>query len=1156
MYGQARDPHIPGPMAMESGLWESRGLSDVINTWLQKEGSHAAETTIRAPMSTEDPALKGPFYSPLFLRHQTLSTPPLVQQLKAGCKFSWNVKVFTQLHRAAAFVDEKVFLWNYLDGGDPVMYNATAVVTGVELIRPKPNVFASHVHYVLIVSTFSSVELVAVHVKDAALTEVCVQQLSDYCLSTNCVMQRIATFEGKDSDTSPRIFLGGSDGCVYELEYTTSQTFFQNKISLRNITIIAGDVPVLSGITYKVREGLASFMGFGAIKDLQVDPVRNYLYALDSKGQISLWWLGLDGETTLRQFQSCVSGVSKGVAPVSLHPISKQRASDHEAICVLMEDGSRMLYSVNSTHEGKRQLQPPRSSFGTDLGVCSIKALSTLSLQSKAVGPLSCGAASDVLQFGQIDESCRSCIGSKYSLLIPKNHQNAPQLICTASLDADAGQGNVLSVVDLKPLVRQAETWRQGAIPTVGINIFAVVEDEWAGSALQGSSSDLISQVIRPPPRFLVVHSAGITVLTRLRPTDLLHLSLLYPNQAGGQQYRQTAGLPAELGHLDADWLLSTYGKVEVSVMLLTLICNASRNDFAASTSQSGMTSGFSEEAISTALSSRPSQDVVQRAQEHFTKMGPAAHVALFQYFVRSSQKLWNTSFLAPFWEQLWGKKLFSLFVSPLEGLLQYLTVLVPPGTADLQHVWDPASDLIKPGSPVSALMSQYESFSDVYEMLGQPGTNKPDPDTLKAVEGLSRRGLLSIVQRTVEVLKILRALEGLSVEDRKKMVSNIKFMELSRVVTGAAAEEGESFTEALMGELLKLPHAVEQVWSAWRTCTSFFDPAAVDFYEARMRVLSPHSVGSPHLIQQALSQLQRPEVAPCLLRQQSGQPSTVPYRLEIICDDLCKSRHFLAAMQLACVAAKSCDPEQRAEFFHSTMAEPESASGDANSRAASSVFFNTRRVAYRVIINTLTLLCSQDEVNVVGGSAIRAQKAAAIEWALGSAAARYFEAGRGAKPVLAGELFGSTDKMLHFHLYSWLVMRPDVEGVWPSRCDLASVRPHRGPHQHGAGDSLQQFLSAGHFTYMLKQPLTSWSPQVVDQWRTLWGSWHVGLLRYVEGWTKMVIGEEKTTKKKNNNNNRNLAEYCEMNDEHLFAACVRLALAYAYVPCFFCVFS
>eukprot|EP01059_Diplonema_ambulator_P035182 TRINITY_DN8194_c0_g4_i1.p1 TRINITY_DN8194_c0_g4~~TRINITY_DN8194_c0_g4_i1.p1 ORF type:complete len:1520 (+),score=474.87 TRINITY_DN8194_c0_g4_i1:156-4562(+) len=1072
---------------------------------------------------------RGPFYTSLFLRHKTLSTPPVVQQLKAQTKVSWEVKVFAPILRSAALIDEKCFLWNYETGRDPIMYEASSVITCVDLVKPKNQIFEAHVHYILVICTFTTVELVAVHVKDPHRTEIKLQKLPEYHITTgSTVMQCIATFEPSSPDQNPRIFIGGNDGCVYELQYKEEDGWIRSKMFLQNMSIPGGEVPVFSGLVYMARDWTSNFLGFGGIADLQVDNTRNYLYSLDSKGYVHFWWLGTAGDPTLKQYQCKVHVGSKEAKPVSIHVIPRQKNSDHEILCVLLQDGSRILFSATNTHDGRqRQLQPPRGNYNNDLGSCPVKTFSLLSLQQVNIGPLHPTYPIEQLgHLGNIDDAPgRSFVGAKVSLLIPKNHQTNPQLICTASLGLENSQGNVLSIVDLQPLVRQADTWRKGEIPTTGINIFGVQEEEWAGSSVQTSSSDLITQVVRPPPRFLVAHSAGVTFLTRLRPVDLLHISLFHPQHR--DLARQIPGLAHDLKQLDFEWLVATYGKVEVSVMLLTLICSDARPSASQTPQQaSSSMAGPIEESIANMLASHPTHTVVQRAQEQLNRMGYAAHAGLFQYFVRAVSSLWSTSFVAPFWEHLWSRKQFSLFVAPLEGLQQYLSQIVSPA-GDYQNVWSPSTDMLHDASVV-ACMIENESFTDIYEMLlPQNNGMKPDAETLKMVEALSRRGLYAVVERTVQALKILRALEDLTAEHRQNIIARIKSMELGRVVSNYSPDESEAFTDALMGELLQLPHGpVDKVWSVWRKCKYFFDPAAVDFYEARKLILSPRSAGNTNVIQEALKRLERPEVAHCLLRRQNNQ-ETANVRLEIICEDLRRGKHYLGAMHLAMLAAKHCDPENRAEDWHMATAEPDALHGvDTTGRAdldQAFSFFNARRIAYNEIMYTLELLCSNDDMDMdCSLNSIRAQRTSAIEWALGPAAAKYFDTPQKglARPILAGELFKSTDRLLHFHLYTWLICRNDGDGVWPSRCDIQRIRPYRSPQQT-VGDSLTQFLSAGHYHVIIKHPLTQWTHQHTHAWTGIWDKWHIGLLN-------------------------DLADYCESMNEGAIACCVRLTLAHA----------
>eukprot|EP00755_Sulcionema_specki_P025614 Sspe_Gene.15739::Locus_5491_Transcript_1_1_Confidence_1.000_Length_4857::g.15739::m.15739/K14312/NUP155, NUP170, NUP157; nuclear pore complex protein Nup155 len=1145
------------PPALMWGQPEAPRLSAILHRWLQTEVSHAQDEGRRRRQAVDGaadsdiPHEKGPFLAPMFLRYRTLTTPPLVQELRSQCKVSWQVKVFPSIMRAVAMVDDRLYLWNYETGRDPIIHDASGIISAVEIVRPRPGVFEKHVHYLLVIATCARIELLAVHVRDPLCNEICVQKLPDYHLSmTNVMIQCIAKFQHSGPEPLSRIFLGGNDGCVYELHYARNDGWLRNRIYLQNMSIPAGDVPFLGGIVYQAREITSSFMGFAGILDLQVDESRKHLYSLDSKGYIHMWWLGPDVDPTQRTYIMRINVANRKVMPVSIHPVQRHGGDRGDHLCVLMQDGSRVYYRADVTHDSSsRQLVPHHTTYQSDLATCPLTKASKLGLQEVEIGPLRPSVGLE--QLGQHtaveDAAGRSMVTSRVSILIPKNHQQQPQLICTASLGLnDRVQGDAVSIVDLHPLVRQVDTWRQGTFPTTGINIFSVVEEDVPGVMTQVSSSDFVTQTVLPTPRYLAVHSAGVTFITRLRPVELLHVALLHPQHPRGARADRPAQRPGfgqqyppstqeALSKLDFDWLVNVYGKVEVAVMLLTLICSDSHSSSSGSPPRpsQGIPSpaGLSEEHIAHTIASRPSQDVIQRAHEQFSRLSYAGHAGLFQFFARVVVPVWSLRFSSPHWEQLWTKQQFHLFIQPLLGFKAFLSQLISPSTDHLHHVWDQTTDIIQPGSQVQMVASNHDSFSEIYELLWQTNPGRPDAETLRTIEALTRRGLLAVVQRTAEALKVLEALGDLSPQDRKTVIGEIRSMELGRIVT--SHEESGRFNDALMGELLRMPHALDRVWASWRQCCSFFDPAAVDFYEARKCVLSQQStagkMGSVS-IQEALRRLERPEVAPCLLRPQDGQASG-PVRLEIICSDLRQAMHYKGAINLAMVAAKHSDTEKYAEYWHSAVAEPSSHGADTAGRSdlqSTQIFFDIRRQAYIEITRTLDVLCSLTDSMDTDGSApcSHSQKVAAITWALGRAAGQYFESRmqRLPRPVLAGELFQSSDRLLHFHLYAWIASRENGEGVWPSRRDLSRIRPAKAPLPQSTTletDYLKQWLSAGYFETILNNPMQQWTNYMVESWMTLWPAWHIGLL------------EE-------------LAEYCEALEEGCVASCVRLSLAHA----------
>jgi nuclear pore complex protein Nup155 len=68
------------------------------------------------------------------------------------------------INRAYITVDNKLFLWNYHDGGDFQMYQElTQIIVSVGLVRPKAGVFPPKIKFVLVLATPVDIVMVGLH---------------------------------------------------------------------------------------------------------------------------------------------------------------------------------------------------------------------------------------------------------------------------------------------------------------------------------------------------------------------------------------------------------------------------------------------------------------------------------------------------------------------------------------------------------------------------------------------------------------------------------------------------------------------------------------------------------------------------------------------------------------------------------------------------------------------------------------------------------------------------------------------------------------------------------------------------------------------------------------------------------------------------------
>jgi nuclear pore complex protein Nup155 len=110
-------------------------------------------------------------------------------------------------------------------------------IISVTLVRPKSGVFVDDIKHIMVVCTTSSIILIGVGITfeptgGDAVRKVLKLFATDMVLSTkNVAMSCIA-----GTDTG-RIFMAGSDGHLYELDYASTESWFSAKTYLKNHSV-------------------------------------------------------------------------------------------------------------------------------------------------------------------------------------------------------------------------------------------------------------------------------------------------------------------------------------------------------------------------------------------------------------------------------------------------------------------------------------------------------------------------------------------------------------------------------------------------------------------------------------------------------------------------------------------------------------------------------------------------------------------------------------------------------------------------------------------------------------------------------------------------------------------------------------------------------
>ncbi len=216
-------------------------------------------------------------------------------------------------------------------------------------MRPKAGVFVATVRYLLVLTTPVEVVVLAVSFAGDDPDGEMILQPTALSVPTDEVnmLQVVGTPSG-------RVFMCGSDGNLYELDYSSPAGWFSKKCRKRNHTqtLIGSYLPFLSRL-YTT----------DPIHELRFDATRNILYALTSSSCIHGYWLGSDGQGLVQfasrsnlqndpSVQARVYGPAAELKIVSIYPVTVPESSRIHLLAVA-SSGVRLYLTTTPSYSEK-----------------------------------------------------------------------------------------------------------------------------------------------------------------------------------------------------------------------------------------------------------------------------------------------------------------------------------------------------------------------------------------------------------------------------------------------------------------------------------------------------------------------------------------------------------------------------------------------------------------------------------------------------------------------------------------------------------------------------------------------------------------------------------------------------------------------------------
>ncbi|XP_026329328.1 nuclear pore complex protein Nup154 [Hyposmocoma kahamanoa] len=292
--------------------------------------------------------------------------PPEIMEHFAHMQCHCLMGVFPEISRVWLAIDSNIYVWAFEHGSDVAYFDGLGeTIVSVGLVKPKPGVFQSFVRYLLVLTT--TVEIVVLGVTFSSsktdrgeLEEIHLVPEPVFVLPTDGV-----SMMSVKSTAQGRIFLGGKDGCLYEITYQAQLGWFGKHCKKVNHSTSALSFLVPSFLN-------AALYDEDAIVKIEVDNSRNILYTLSEKGCIEVFDLGNNGDSirkivrlTQGNIVSSAVDIVKTLEAYNFKPVVAISAvdeseSEHLNLVAVTQTGARLYFSTGSGDANPGALQRPQ----------------------------------------------------------------------------------------------------------------------------------------------------------------------------------------------------------------------------------------------------------------------------------------------------------------------------------------------------------------------------------------------------------------------------------------------------------------------------------------------------------------------------------------------------------------------------------------------------------------------------------------------------------------------------------------------------------------------------------------------------------------------------------------------------------------------------
>ncbi|XP_017059277.1 nuclear pore complex protein Nup154 [Drosophila ficusphila] len=259
------------------------------------------------------------------------------KHMKCHC----TMGLFPEIGRAWLTIDSEIYIWTYDQTRDVAYYDGLShLIVSVGLVKPKAGVFVQDVKYLLLLTTPIEVIVLGVTFGEGSHKEMQLMNRTIFVIGTDNVS--ISVIKGTDDG---RIFLGGRDGCLYEIFYQAESSWFGKRCKKINLS--------QGLVSYMVPSFLKVFSEVDPIERIEIDNSRKLLYVLTEKGSIEAWDISTDYNNARRLGRITQSDITNQAVSL-ITTVDPSIFKSVKAICPLNADDAGNLHLVAVTQCGVR----------------------------------------------------------------------------------------------------------------------------------------------------------------------------------------------------------------------------------------------------------------------------------------------------------------------------------------------------------------------------------------------------------------------------------------------------------------------------------------------------------------------------------------------------------------------------------------------------------------------------------------------------------------------------------------------------------------------------------------------------------------------------------------------------------------------------------